>query len=232
MLDPLALVLATEKVTKSDGPDGLAAFDAGTSSMAAAATRAAKPRRFLRICGLLAWRKLPWLPTTTPWRRRLRETTLGASSLRRLCSEAHRPARRAGRSPGRVAAAPGASTRLLLRRRGGCAALQALLEPDLILGDVLARVAARDRREELPDEAVAHEVELERDARARAVVEPLDGHRALRADRAVEPTERSLPRRGVLGDIVGDLMPAAGDAPLVDCGGCVRCRAAGTNMQP
>jgi hypothetical protein len=29
------------------------------------------------MCGLLAWRKLPWLPTTTPWRRRLRETTPG-----------------------------------------------------------------------------------------------------------------------------------------------------------
>src|ERR671925_1447447 len=68
MLDPLAL--ANENVTESVGPEGLAAFDAGTSSIAAA-TRAAKPRRVLRMCGLLAWRKLPWLPTTTPWRRRL-----------------------------------------------------------------------------------------------------------------------------------------------------------------
>src|SRR5207244_5055715 len=98
MLDPFTL--ANWNVTESVGPaDGLAAFDAGTSSIAAAATRAAKPRRFLRMCGLLAWRKLPWLPTTTPWRRRLRETTLGASSLRRLCSEAHRRLRGVERSP-------------------------------------------------------------------------------------------------------------------------------------
>src|SRR5919204_2424834 len=97
MLDPLAL--ANENVTERVGADCLAAFVAGTMSIAAAATNATKPRRFLGMCGLLAWRKLPWLPTTTPWRRRRRETTLGASSLRRLCSDAHRPGRGAQRSP-------------------------------------------------------------------------------------------------------------------------------------
>src|SRR5919198_4096754 len=70
MLPPLTLT--NENVTESVGPDdGFAAFDAGTISIAAAATSATKRRRFLDICGLLAWRKLPWLPTTTPWRRRL-----------------------------------------------------------------------------------------------------------------------------------------------------------------
>src|SRR5919198_2533955 len=101
MLPPLTLT--NENVTESVGPDdGFAAFDAGTISIAAAATSATKPRRFLDICGLLAWRKLPWLPTTTPWRRRLRETTLDASSLRRLCSEAHRPGHSRQRSPERA----------------------------------------------------------------------------------------------------------------------------------
>src|SRR5947208_13502640 len=100
MLDPLTL--ADEKLTESVRADDFAAFDAGTSNVAAAATSATKPRRFLGMCGLLAWRKLPWLPTTTPWRRRLRETTLDASSLRRLCSDAHRPGPRRGQSPGWV----------------------------------------------------------------------------------------------------------------------------------
>src|SRR5919198_3570903 len=76
MLPPLTLT--NENVTESVGPDdGFAAFDAGTSSMAAAATSATKPRRFLDMCGLLAWRKLPWLPTTTPWRRRLERDDAG-----------------------------------------------------------------------------------------------------------------------------------------------------------
>src|SRR5207244_13064752 len=45
MLDPLAL--ASWNVTESVGPeDGLAAFDSGTSSIAAAAANATKPRRF------------------------------------------------------------------------------------------------------------------------------------------------------------------------------------------
>src|ERR687888_1899159 len=101
MLPPLTLT--NENVTESVGPaDGLAAFDSGTISIAAAATSATKPRRFLDMCGLLAWRKLPWLPTTTPRRRRLRETTLDASSLRRLCSEADRRSSGAERSPERV----------------------------------------------------------------------------------------------------------------------------------
>jgi hypothetical protein len=77
MLDPLTLanLNVTERVGAGD--EGLAAFDSGTSSIAAAATSATKPRRFLDMCGLLAWRKLPWLPTTTPWRRRLREGDAG-----------------------------------------------------------------------------------------------------------------------------------------------------------
>src|ERR671930_683562 len=76
MLPPFTL--ASWNVTERVGPDdGFAAFDAGTRSIAAAATRAAKPRRFLRMCGLLAWRKLPWLPTTTPWRRRLEKDDAG-----------------------------------------------------------------------------------------------------------------------------------------------------------
>src|ERR671936_938312 len=64
MLDPLAL--ANENVTERVGADCLAAFVAGTTSIAAAATSATKPRRFLDICGLLAWRKLPWLPNDDP----------------------------------------------------------------------------------------------------------------------------------------------------------------------
>jgi hypothetical protein len=77
MLDPLTLANwnETERVGADD--DGFAAFDAGTSSVAAAAASATKRRRFLDICGLLAWRKLPWLPTTTPWRRRLERDDAG-----------------------------------------------------------------------------------------------------------------------------------------------------------
>src|SRR5919202_2772479 len=78
MLDPLRLAVASSNETERVGPaEGLAAFDSGTSSIAAAATRATKPRRFLDMCGLLAWRKLPWLPTTTPWRRRLERDDAG-----------------------------------------------------------------------------------------------------------------------------------------------------------
>jgi hypothetical protein len=77
MLDPLTLASwnETERVGADD--DGFAAFDAGTSSVAAAAASATKRRRFLDIWGLLAWRKLPWLPTTTPWRRRLERDDAG-----------------------------------------------------------------------------------------------------------------------------------------------------------
>jgi hypothetical protein len=71
----------------------------------------------------------------------------------------------------------------------GCAALEPLLEPRLIRRDLLARVAARERGEEHPHQAVAHEIELERDARAPAVVEPLDGDRADGTDGAVEAAE-------------------------------------------
>src|SRR5439155_26397496 len=110
--------------------------------------------------------------------------------------------------------------RLALRaRRGGCArcaALQPFLQPHLILRKLLPRVAARERREEPADDPVPVEVELEREARAPTLVERLDGDRAPRADRPVETPERGLPRRVVLGDLVCDLLPAAGDASRVD----------------
>jgi hypothetical protein len=105
MLDPLTL--AYENVTESVGADGLAAFDAGTTSIAAAATSATKPRRFLDMCGLLL-EEAPVAAERRPrWRRRLRETTLGASSLRRLCSEPHRRGRGGERSLVWVGATPG-----------------------------------------------------------------------------------------------------------------------------
>src|SRR5919108_511382 len=80
------------------------------------------------------------------------------------------------------------------------------------------------RGDELSHQAVAHEVELERDARAPAVVERLDDDRALGADGTVEAAEGGSVRRIVLGDLVGDLLAAAGDTARVDRAGADPCR--------
>src|SRR5207247_2014957 len=56
----------------------------------------------------------------------------------------------------------------------------------------------------------------EGDARAPAVVERLDGDRALRADRPVEAQEGSSAGRVVLGDLVGDPPAPSGNAARVD----------------
>src|SRR5213592_1994536 len=62
---PAPLALANENATERVGAGGLAAFDVGTISIAAAAANATRTRRFRDMCGLLR-RNLPWLPTMTP----------------------------------------------------------------------------------------------------------------------------------------------------------------------
>src|SRR3954471_5233508 len=91
-------------------------------------------------------------------------------------------------------------------------ALEPLLQLLLILRHLLARLAPGERHEQLPD-AVPLEVEVDRDARALAAVDGVDGRLADDADRAVDPVEAHGPRRLVLGDLPREGLLAAAELP-------------------
>src|SRR5204863_1677702 len=87
------------------------------------------------------------------------------------------------------------------------------LEALLVLGNVLAGVAADEREQELP-EAVALEVQLERHPRP-ALPCRLDLDGADRPDRPVDDAERREARRVVRRDLVRELARAARNLPQV-----------------
>src|SRR6185436_17963558 len=110
-----------------------------------------------------------------------------------------------------------------MARRRSDAGFEALLEPRLILRDLLPRLPHRERRDELPP-AVPLQVELERDPRAGSPIERIDPDRADRPHRAVQAAERGPSRRLVLGDFIPDVALPARDAPDVRDAGADPCR--------
>src|SRR5437867_9076340 len=94
------------------------------------------------------------------------------------------------------------------------AAFEALLEARLILRNLLPGLHPGEGRYQLAH-AMAFQVEPHGDART--ATSGLHRHRPDRAHRTVDPSERCLTRRLVLGDLVGDRTRAAGHAPDVGC---------------
>src|SRR5262249_48828816 len=82
------------------------------------------------------------------------------------------------------------------------------LQLSLVLGHLLARLAAGERREDRPEQAVSLEGELDRHLRAALADGPYG---------PAPPSERHLARRVVLSDLVGDRLCPARHAP--DVGG-------------
>ena len=104
-----------------------------------------------------------------------------------------------------------------MREGSGCSdfAFQDFLQARLILRDLRARLATRERGEELA-ESVPHELELERHTRARAAPEGLDRDRQARPNRAVQPADGNAPGRVVFGDLCDELPRAARHPPHLD----------------
>ena len=100
---------------------------------------------------------------------------------------------------------------------GGVGSLfEPFLELALVRRHLLARLAAGERRDDRPEQAVSLEVELDRHLRV-AVADRLDHHGTDGSHRAVHPSERHLAGRVVLRDLVGDRLRPAWHAP--DVGG-------------
>src|SRR5919201_2443211 len=91
------------------------------------------------------------------------------------------------------------------------AGFEPLLEERLVLRNLLGRIAARERREQLSEQTMAGEVERERDTGTAAA--RLDGNCPERPYRPVNNAERRLAWRIVLRQLVGELARHDGDAP-------------------
>src|SRR5439155_12361045 len=91
--------------------------------------------------------------------------------------------------------------------------LEQFLHAGLVLRDLLARLSPRHREQNLAAESVTCEVDRDRELRPRAVSDRLDPDRSVCPDRSVEHPERRLPRRVVLGDLVGHRAVASRHAP-------------------
>src|SRR5205814_3755022 len=83
-------------------------------------------------------------------------------------------------------------------------ALQTFLQLGLILRHVLARIAIRERCNQLADQPVAFELDLDRHARPRTLVERLDRDCTDGSHWTAGAAERGAARRVVLRDLVRD----------------------------